>query len=63
MKRIAEILLRPLIPDRYIRVFCLVSGVVMMGAGIGLIFCGYHGLLFLLLGSVCLLSALPRKTA
>jgi hypothetical protein len=43
--------------------FCLILGVVMLCAGIVLIFFGYHGLLFLLLGSVSLVSVLQRKTS
>lgn len=61
MKRIAEILLRPVIPDRYIRVWCLLAGVAMMIAGVVLIFSGYHGLMFLLMGSVCVVSTPRRK--
>lgn len=63
MKHIAQILLLPVVPDRYVRAFCLVSGAVMLCAGIALIFAGHHGLLFVLLGSVSLLGGRQRKTS
>lgn len=63
MKHVAKILLRPVVPERYIRAFCLVSGAVILCAGIALIFAGHHGLLFVLLGSLCLLGGPQRKTS
>ncbi len=58
---ITRILLAPLIPDRYVRIFCLVAGLVMVCAGLVLIFGGYHGLLFVLIGFASIGSAFRPK--
>ena len=64
MKRLFRILFRPLVPDRYVAVFCGTGGGLMLIAGLILAVRskGKDGLLFFWLGVVCISSILlPRK--